>query len=141
MIQRSTFLLVFLFSQACAHRRAIVGTIIDRNGEPMDRVVVSLKPGQVEVITDSEGSFRIDYLRDERGNRTHLNSRREYELEAFRPGFHVTQTGIYYKRGEQELDALTLVEDTIKVQPGPSNLDPAAYPDRTHSSGATYEGE
>jgi hypothetical protein len=125
----------------CAHRRAITGTVIDRNGKPVDRVLVSLQPGEVEVITDSEGGFRIDYLRDERGNRINLQRRAEYKIEAFRPGFHVAELSIYYKRGELEIEALTMVEDTIRVQPGDANIDPAAYPDRTHSSGASYEGE
>ena len=142
MKTRLTIASIFaLAATGCAHKRAITGTVIDRNGKPVDRVIISLQPGEVEIITDSEGSFRIDYLRDERGNRIRLERRSEYQLEAFRPGFHVSQAEIYYKRGEFRLETLTLVEDTIRVQPGNQNIDPAAFPDRTHSSGATYEGE
>ena len=136
-----TSILMLLASLGCAHRRAITGTVIDRNGEPMDRVLVRLSPGDVEVITDSEGQFRIDYLRDERGNRTHLNRKLEYEIEAFRLGFHVTETSVFYKRGELAVETLTLVEDTIRVKPSDASIDPAAFPDRTQSTGSTYEGE
>ena len=135
-----TLMAAALFS-ACAHKRAITGTIIDRNGQPMDRVVISVDPGGVEVITDAVGNFRVDYLRDERGNRIHLTPRKEYRIEAFRPGFHVTEYSLYYKRGQFSVETLTLVEDSIQIQPSELSIDPAEYPERSHSSGSTYEGE
>ena len=125
----------------CAHRRAISGEIINRNGEPVDRVIISLTPGDVEIITDSTGAFRIDYLRDAHGNRVPLDARTEYHLEAFRPGFHVAEAGLYFRRGQVVMDPITLVEDTIRIQPSELSLDPADYPERTHSTGTSYEGE
>ena len=137
--------LLTVFSMAsllgCAHRRAISGQIVNRNGEPVDRVIISLAPGDVEIITDSTGQFRIDYLRDAHGNRVPLDARTEYHLEAFRPGFHLAEAGLYFRRGQIVLDPITLVEDTIRIPPSELSLDPADYPDRTQSTGTSYEGE
>ena len=125
----------------CANRRHITGQVLDRNGEPMDRVVVSLQPGNVEMVTDSEGNFTIDYLRDDEGERVKLDKRQDYDIELFRPGYHISESSIYYKKGELFLAPLTLTEDTIEVRPSSANIDPDQHPDRTHSAGSNYEGE
>lgn len=145
LLSQLPFVFILLIStwvqSGCAHRRAISGQVIDRNGQPMDRVLVRLDPGNVEVITDSEGFYRIDYLRDDRGNRIPIDRKLEYRIEAFRLGFHIHESNLFYKRGQLILDPLTLTEDTIRIQPNQLSIDPAAYPDRTQSTGATYEGE
>lgn len=133
--------LALLALSGCASKRAIHGTIVDRNGRPMDRVIVSLDPGGVELITDSEGHFMIDYLRDEAGERIKLDKKTDYTLEAFRTGFHVERLDFYFKRGELILDPLTMKEDTIVLKASDDDIDPARFPDRTHSAGSNYEGE
>ncbi len=139
---RSLCLLSLLsLSTGCSVHHAITGQVIDRNGEPVDRVIVSLSPGNVELVTDSEGRFTIDYLRDESGERTRLEHRQDYEMEVFRPGYHVNGSSFYYKRGELLLAPITMVEDTIEIQQSDADIDPEQYPDRTHSSGTNYEGE
>ena len=135
------FLLPLLLLTGCANKRFISGQVLDRNGEPMDRVVVSLQPGDVELVTDSEGYFTIAYLRNESGERVKLEKRQDYDIELFRPGYHISESRIYYKKGELFLDPLTLTEDTIEVRPSDVNIDPAQHPDRTHSAGSNYEGE
>ena len=95
----------------------------------------------MEIITDSTGAFRIDYLRDARGNRVPLDARSEYHLEVFRPGFHVAEAGLYFRRGQMVMEPITLIEDTIRIQASDVSIDPGAYPDRTQSTGASYEGE
>ena len=54
-------------ASAEAGRNQIGGQILDRNGEPVNRAIVSLVPGNVQLMTDREGNFLIDYLRDEDG--------------------------------------------------------------------------
>lgn len=125
----------------CAVHRVISGQVVDRNGEPLDKVIVSLSPGDVELVTDSEGNFSIDYLRDDQGNRVKLDKRTEYHLEAFRTGYNVAKLDFYFKRGQLQLDPITLSEDTIRVEASSDDIDPARYPDQTSSSGANYEGE
>lgn len=125
----------------CASKRAIHGQIFDRNGEPMDRVIVSLQPGNIEMVTDSEGRFVIDYLRDDTGDRIKISTREEYVLEAFRAGYHPHAQPFFYTRGSLELDPLTLTEDTIRIGPSEADIDPARFQDRTSSSGSAYEGE
>lgn len=127
--------------QGCAGKRLIQGSVVDRNGRPMDRVIVSLDPGGVELITDSEGQFIIDYLRDENGERVKLDKKTDYTLEAFRTGFHVERVDFYFKRGELILEPVTMKEDTIILQASQDDIDPSRYPDRTHSAGSNYEGE
>jgi hypothetical protein len=126
---------------AHAARHVIGGRVIDRNGEPLSRAVVSLAPGNVELVTDRDGRFLIDYLRDERGERIKLGKKTEYKLEVFKPGFHTFSVPVSYKRGEVEVEAVTMIEVSINVQDFPENLDPSLYTSATQSSGATYEGQ
>lgn len=125
----------------CAGKRAIHGQVVDRNGEPMDRVVVSLEPGNIELVTDSDGRFVIDYLRNDDGERKNLSTRQAYTLEAFRAGYHVEGITFDYARGALVLDPLTLTEDTIRIGPSEADIDPDRFPDQTGSAGSTYEGE
>lgn len=134
-------ILLGLGATGCASKRAIIGQVIDRNGQPMDRVIISLDPGNVELITDSTGSFRIDYLRDAEGERTRLDRKTDYVLEVFRTGYHVGKSSFFFKKGELVLEPITLKEDTIILRASEDDIDPARFPDRTHSSGSNYEGE
>lgn len=129
------------FATGCAPHHAIMGKVVDRNGEPMDRVIISVDPGAVEMITDSDGAFMVDYLRDDAGERVKLARRSNYTIEAFRTGYHIARTDVYFKKGELLMEPITLAEDTIRVDGSEDNIDPALYPDRTQSAGATYEGE
>jgi hypothetical protein len=125
----------------CATHRSISGTVLDRNGEPLERVIVSLEPGNVELVTDEAGKFVIDYLRDERGERKGLTTRTDYKLTTFKPGFHDGELTFRFKRGDLILDPIELSKDTIRVKAGDENLDPKLYPDRSQNNGAAYEGE
>lgn len=126
-------------ARAASH--LIGGRVVDRNGEPLSRVVVSLAPGNVELVTDRDGRFVIDYLRDQSGERVKLEKKTEYTLEVFKAGFHTFQVPVPYKRGELEVETVTMIEETIDVQDFPENLDPALYSKATQSAGATYEGQ
>jgi hypothetical protein len=119
----------------------ISGQVVNRNNEPLERAVVSLEPGNVQLVSDQEGRFYIDYVRDDAGERAKLTKRIEYEVEIFQVGYHVSRTNVYYKRGELIMEPIVLKEDTIRVVGSDGDIDPGQYPDRTHSAGATYEGE
>lgn len=140
-LKRASPLLLGLLLSGCAANNAINGRVVDRNGRPLDRVIVSLEPGNVELLTDSSGTFRIDYLRDGGGRRVRLQRRTSYEVELLKPGYHVGHSRFDYSRGELVLDAMTLTEDSLDLAPGETSLDPALYPDRSTSEGSTYEGE
>ncbi len=126
---------------AWAAKHAIVGTLLDRNGDPVERVNVTLSPGNVEIITDETGKFLIDYLRDEEGNRTRLQKRTEYTVTFFKVGFHEEKVTFLYKRGEHALEPVTLKQETIKVDPSADNIDPAGVTNRQQDAGGSYEGE
>jgi len=134
-------MLLWALLAGCASKRVISGQIVDRNGDPMDRVIVSIAPGNVELVTDSDGRFAIDYLRNKDGERIKLSPRQDYELEAFRTGYHVHDVSFYYGRGAHDLEPLTLTEDTIRLGPSEADIDPARFPEQTQSAGSTYEGE
>ncbi len=136
-----SFAWLTLVALGCSTHHVISGTVLDRNGEPIERVVVGLDPGNVELVTDEYGRFAIDYLRDETGERTKLGKRSEYDISLFKPGYHNAATSFYYKRGELLLEPLNMTEDTIRVEAGEENIDPGLYPDRAQSNGAAYEGE
>ena len=135
------WLIIPLLLPACAGKRIIAGTVLDRNGEPVQRAVVSLDPGNVELITDESGAFTIDYQRDDAGERTKLGKRATYEVTVFKPGYHSANATFYYKRGELVLEPMNMVEDTIRVEANTDNIDPNLYPDRAQNNGAAYEGE
>ncbi len=126
---------------AMAARNFISGQIINRNGQPVERAIITLSPGNVKLVTDAEGRFVIDYLRDDTGKRTKLQKKREYALEVFKPGFHVVSLPFFYKSGGIAMDTLTLEEETLNVADDGQNLDPGLFGNRTNSAGATYEGQ
>ena len=126
----------------CAARHTISGTVIDRNGEPMDRVIVALAPGNVEILTDNEGRFAIDYVRNDDGSRARLKRRSDYTLTFFRTGFQDTREALYYKRGAHDCGTIQMLEDTIEVSEPAAPLDPKRlHAEPSASGGATYEGE
>ncbi len=126
---------------ACAPKQAILGSVHDRNGTPVPRAIVALNPGNVELITNAEGGFTIDYQRDDEGRRKPLDTRTSYTVEVLKPGYHASTSQFYFKRGTLTLDTITLLEDTIEVSPSEGDLDPNQHPDRSQSEGSTYEGE
>lgn len=133
-------LLAASLAVGCA-KHQISGTVVDRNGQPLERVVVSMKPGGVQMITDAQGVFMVDYLRDERGQRMRLDRKAQYTVEVLKPGYNRQKVEFYYKRGELVLDPITMEEDTIRVSASDEDIDPARFKDRTQSEGSTYEGE
>lgn len=140
----SRLLLVALLgasSVASAARNEINGQVLDRQGEPVHRAIISLEPGNVELVTDRDGRFLIDYLRDDDGERSRLKRKIDYTVEVFKPGYHTESYTFYYKRGRQEVPTFTIKEETIKISDDGQDLDPELYQDQTQSSGATYEGQ
>lgn len=125
----------------CAAKSAISGAVVDRNGDPVERVIVSLDPGDVELLTDTDGAFRINYMRDETGQRVKLDRRRTYTIELFRLGYHVSRQDVSYTRGELILEPITLTEDTVRVEAPAAEIDPGSLKERPEGAGATYEGE
>jgi hypothetical protein len=145
-IPRRSALAVLVFgllasSPALAARNSISGQVLDRNGKPVERAVVTLNPGNVQLVTDAEGRFLIDYLRDESGERTRVQAKVEYDLEVFKAGYHIETVHLTYKRGAILVDAVTLLEDTIEVRDEGENLDPTEFSTQTQAGGATYEGQ
>ncbi|TVQ91097.1 MAG: carboxypeptidase regulatory-like domain-containing protein [Deltaproteobacteria bacterium] len=137
---------LLLATPALASKHYIAGQILDRNGRPVDKVLITLRPDtdknlDVQLVTDREGRFLVDYLRDEDGERTRLARRTDYEIEFFKPGYHTKTARITYRKRDFVVDTITLVEDTIVVREDDDLVDPEALEQRTHSSGASYEGQ
>lgn len=124
----------------CAHG-VIAGQVQDRNGQPVNGALVSVEPGGVVVLTDPQGRYRIDYLRDAEGEREPLHRHTDYTVSAFKPGYHVLTQEVHFQRGELLVEPVVLVEDTIRVDSSLEGADPYSWGDRSHSGGATYEGE
>ena len=133
--------MMLLLWVACATHHVITGQVLDRNGQPVERANVALAPGNVEIITDDDGRFAIDYSRDAEGTRAKLSRRTDYTVEFFKVGYHPQQQTFYYKRGEHPLEPVTLTEDTVRVETSIVDIDPAKFPDRQQAAGGSYEGE
>lgn len=134
-------LVAALSSQTAWAKPAIHGQVQDRKGEPMARVNVRVVPGNVEIVTDDEGRFTIDYLRDEEGNRERLSNRTTYTFEVYKLGFQLAKLDLEYTRGEVQLEPVTLSPDTITVRPSSTDIDSANMPDNDAQGGGSYEGE
>lgn len=140
-------LLTLLVTTALAGKHAIVGTVVDRNGDPVPRAVVSVnvtakkaKTFTVALMTDRRGTFRVDYLRPEESERRlKLAKKSDYAIEVFKPGFHTHDANLFFRRGELVMSPITLVEETIAVQDLPENLDPGQNADAATSTGANFE--
>lgn len=134
-------LLLLALPTAALAANQISGRVVDRNGQPLARAIVSLSPGDVELVTDRDGRFVISYLRDASGERIKLDSKKEYRLEVFLTGYHTFTVAVPFRRGELEVDTVTMVEETLNVQDLVDIIDPARYSTSTHSSGASYIGQ
>ena len=143
MTVRALFLLLVALAPSVAEagKNSISGRVLDRNGQPVERAIITLAPGNVELITDADGTFWIDYLRDSAGERVKLAKKANYALEVFKPGFHTASVQFYYKKGAFVVEDQVLKEDSIVVEDDGSTIDPGLFADPTQSSGATYEGQ
>jgi len=138
---------VWLVASAMAGKSVIVGTVVDRNGDPVPRAVVAVdvttKARQtlgVALMTDRSGKYRIEYLRVDGEERTmKLPKKSAYAIEVFKPGYHQRQADVYLRSGKLVVDPITLVEETIAVQDLPENLDPGTQSESAPSTGATFE--
>lgn len=92
-------------------------------------------------MTDHDGRFLIDYLRDHTGEKIKLATKTEYTLEVFKVKYHTFKTEVPFRRGVLEVEPVTMVEDKIALRDLPENLDPGMYSASTNSGGATYEGQ
>jgi hypothetical protein len=134
------FLWALLASEAHA-ANLIGGRVVDRNGQPLPRAIISLSPGNVEMVTDQDGRFVINYLRDESGERVKLDAKTDYTLEVFLTGYHTFTVAVPFRRGEVEVETVTMVEESLDVQDLADIIDPARYSTSTQSSGASYIGQ
>ena len=141
MMRLVTLLVVLLPAVASAAKPAITGMVVDRNGDPVGRAVISLDPGGVRIVTDADGKFLIDYLRDDAGERVRLKKRVDYAVEVFKPGFHIIERTFFYERGVAAMEQVVLVEDTVAVTDDRARLDPTLYGSTGSSEGAAYEGQ
>jgi hypothetical protein len=132
---------ILAFFWACSVKHAISGQVVDRNGEAIERANVALSPGGVEIVTDDDGRFTIDYLRDDEGSRVKLSRRTDYVIDYFKVGYHPQSAKFYFKKGELLLEPVTLTEDSIRVDTSTVDIDPGKYPDRAQDAGGSYEGE
>ena len=138
---KPTSLVLLLLLSGCAVKRSISGQVVNRNGEGVERVNVKIEPGNVEIITDDEGRFFLDYLRDEEGNRIKLKKRSDYTVELFKVGYHDEKSEIHYVRGDLVVEPFTLTEETIRVDTSQDDIVPGKYADRAQAGGGSYEGE
>ena len=143
LLRSCLLLLVPLALAAPAHagKHSVQSQVLTRNGQPVAKAIIKLDPGNVELVTDREGRFLIDYLRDEVGERVKFAKKTDYAIEVFKVGYHPFTTTFYFKRGELVLDDVVLVEKTIRVDDVPENIDPGTTTETTHAAGATYEGQ
>lgn len=140
-MQRFLPLCLLLLGAGCASTRAISGTVTNHTGEPLDRAIVRLEPGGVELVTDRQGRFYIDYLRDDEDERVKLNKRQDYVLDVFKPGYSIEEHGFFYNAGEQDLGTIALIPEVLRVQDDGQNLIPTLEAEPTAVGGATYEGQ
>jgi len=134
-------LLILAPTPALAKDTAIQGQVLDRNGQPIEKVNVSVDPGHVEIITDQYGNFRIDYLRDEQGNRIKLAKKANYTVSFFKVGYNEATATLSYKRGVLQMEQITLIEDSIRLENSAVDIDPGSLSDPAQNAGGSYEGE
>lgn len=130
-----------MLGPAYASTGQIGGTVTDRNGNPLARARIELSPGNVELVTDRDGHFSIQFLRDETGARVKLQRRQKYALVVFKPGYHDSSVAVDYKRGDLMLDEVVLEPETIDIHDITVNLDPQLYGLQTNASGHSAEGQ
>lgn len=137
----SALLVAALTTPSAWARPAIHGQVQDRNGQPMARVNVRVAPGNIEIVTDDEGGFTIDYLRDADGRRGRVKGHTTYTFEVYKLGYQLARLDLAYTHGEVTLEPVVLAPDTITVRASATMVDPGAAPTADPTGGGSYEGE
>ena len=126
---------------ACGGKRIISGMVTDSTGAPLDNAIIRLDPGNVELVTDRQGQFVIDYLRTDNASRIGISKRQTYVLDVFKPGFSIEQREFYYKSGQHLVGEIPLTAEVLRVQDDGENLVPSLQAEPTNTGGTTYEGQ
>lgn len=118
----------------------IEGRVLDPAGQALVQAVVTLQPGDAKVVTDPQGRFSVNYLRDPSGERLPLRRQTDYTLIAWKPGYEEVRLKVAYTRGSIEVAPITLARETPSVQDPAEPLDPTRAATPAIGEGATYEG-
>lgn len=113
------------------------GRVVDRNDQPLKRVTVLVTPGNTEIVTSKWGEYEIDSLHTEDGSKLNLKKGTDYTINAWKPGYHETSQIFRYDGASQEIPTITLIEDSIKLEPqDTAPLVPTKQDDETGSGAA-----
>ena len=108
------------FSSSTSRRgrgELMYGRVVDRNDKPLKRVTIVVSPGNTELITNRWGEYEIDKLHAEDGTRIRLITNQDYSITAWKPGYHETTQIFRYEGKMQEIPTITLIEDSIELDP------------------------
>ncbi len=100
-----------------AKKAMMYGRVVDRNDVALKRVTILVSPGNTELISNKWGEYEIDQLHSEDGSRVELKRGQDYTINAWKPGFHETTQIFRYDGDVAELPTITLIEDSIKLDP------------------------
>ena len=117
---------ILIFSSSCSSKKVssqdgfcssgpcIFGIIVDQNNEPLDDIIIKTNPATDTEETDSDGEFKIDYVKTLDGDLIPLVSRL-YTIQFQKEGFKTKEVKVSFEGKDIDLDQIVLMPLTMDV--------------------------
>jgi len=93
------------------------GRVVDRNDQALKGVSIRITPGGTEIFSNKWGEYEIESLHADDGSAMDLTRGQDYTINAWKAGYHETTQIFRYEGDVSEIPTITLIEDTIKLEP------------------------
>lgn len=100
-----------------AKKAMMYGRVVDRNDQALKGVSIRITPGGTEIFSNKWGEYEIEALHADDGTAMELQRGQDYTINAWKPGFHETTQIFRYDGDVSEIPTITLIEDSIKLEP------------------------
>lgn len=104
-------------NKAGAKKAMMYGRVVDRNDQALKGVSIRVAPGATEIFSNKWGEYEIESLRADDGSPMELQRGQDYTINAWKPGYHETTQIFRYEGDVSEVPTITLIEDSIKLEP------------------------
>lgn len=112
------------------------GRVVDRNDQALKGVSIRITPGGTEIFSNKWGEYEIESLHADDGSAMDLTRGQDYTINAWKPGYHETTQIFRYEGDVSEIPTITLIEDTIKLEPADTK---AVLPDEFEKNSGSNE--
>lgn len=105
-----------------AKKAMMYGRVVDRNDQALKGVSIRVSPGGTEIFSNKWGEYEIESLHADDGSLLELARGQDYTINAWKAGYHETTQIFRYDGDVSEIPTITLIEDSIKLEPSETKV-------------------